>query len=742
MNFHFLNRNGDLGRRVVVASSGALIGLLLLLLLGGELSFWNFTNALQLASRSTIILLLLFTSGVTLFFTRPTSKELPELLAATLLLLFFSGWLTRPFGLLQGPSIRGEILLFALLATLTWKWQRWLLPTALLICHGLLFLWFFQSADGRMLFSDDNPTFFYRLLLLKEHFPNIPFYNPLWNGGIDARDFFATGVLNTFLLFSPLIYTFEVHSIYNLLVALLLFGVVPLSTFAASRIFGLSSRGGLLASILATSSSLLWYRWALQFGTMGFVTSTALLPLTLALGYRYFEHERISALQALATITVVSLYLLWSPAGIACIPLIFLGVIFIRKLLRQRWWIPSVLLLICIHLPWISLFWSVSTVGNFLVSEEERSSYVAAYSEETRPEVEEKEVELQKPKAYKHKKEAISLKNALKHLQEALHSAQPLVWVFAISGILLLSGMARLILASTLIWLLAVGSFGPMIKPQLEFDRFLVMALLVGSIPAGKALSLLFNTEHPRLLASLAIGFLFAGVWSVGGLLKNRSVVPIHYQPEEVQEVVQLTKEHAKGGRVLFSGFVLHDFGGGHIAPLPVLSQQPIIASNPVHKLWKYQQVFPKEFMQKGDSGIDEYLDLMNVSLVFAHERKWREYFRKREDLFTEIGRAGKFVAFERKYFPRSYFFKGSGEIINQSTNEVKFQLSSPSAVLRFQYFPFLEVDGCETIRPVPISASITFTAVSSCKADEPLSLHSVSPYKRWKLAYISKGGP
>jgi tetratricopeptide (TPR) repeat protein len=61
-------------------------------------------------------------------------------------------------------------------------------------------------APGGLLFSDDHPSFFYRLSQLHDFFPHIPFYNPMWNGGVEAREFFPSGSLGIYLLFAPLLH--------------------------------------------------------------------------------------------------------------------------------------------------------------------------------------------------------------------------------------------------------------------------------------------------------------------------------------------------------------------------------------------------------------------------------------------------------------------------------------------------------------------------------------------------------
>ncbi|MCI5065954.1 hypothetical protein MRY87_09545 [bacterium] len=754
-------------RHLLLLLTGMIIGGTLLLALNGEISWWEESDApLFFGGLVRVGLLSLGIVGA-LWGLQPKRDELPHLSGAALLILFCAEWLSLPFSLLQGPSIRGEILFFGFLAVTCWPFRRMLLPILVVFTPFFLSWCFFRSADGRLLFSDDNPTFLYRLLLLREHFPSIPFYNPLWNAGIDARDFFATGALNGFLLFSPLIYLTDLLSTYNILIILLLFFFVPGALFLAGRILRFSPLTCALASLLSLTSSLLWYRWALQFGTLGFITSSALLPIVLALGIQFLEERHLPLWKAALTVVAVSLMLLWSPSGLVCIPLLAISLCALPKLFRQRWWPLTTILILAVNVPWITLFWSVSNVSSFLdtphqeVGEQAPSTDELFYRDLNQEErtVQSSRSQLsvgtvsrprfsERKTVFKHKKEPITFDGARKRLREALHNAHPLLWLFLVPGLLLLSGYTRLIFTVTLLWLLGLGTVGALIKPQLELDRMLVILLSLASLPVARAISSVLEEKRSSLTSFLTCGFLIAGIFSVGSVILNRSVVPISFQDEEVEEISAAVKEHAGEGRTLFSGFILHDFSGGHLAPLPLMTGKPILASSPVHNLWSYQQIFPKSFLERESEGIQEYLDLMNVSLVFAHEPKWRAFFERQPLLYHQVGRIGKFSFFTRSSSPESYFLEGSGEILSQSSGSVRFRLTEPDGVLRFQSFPFLTVTqeggtapaGCH-LSSRQIDADLRFVALHGCPTEVPLELRAVSPVVRWKRSYLGGGG-
>jgi len=133
----------------------------------------------------------------------PVKLHLPLFLFG-LLLVLISDLVSRRFGFFQGLGVRAEVFYFGLpllLLTLFYSkngsvfHKKFLSVWLLLFMQAVLTVVFVSYADGRLLFSDDHPSFLYRLHLLAEHFPFIPFYNTDWNAGYSAREFFPSGSL-------------------------------------------------------------------------------------------------------------------------------------------------------------------------------------------------------------------------------------------------------------------------------------------------------------------------------------------------------------------------------------------------------------------------------------------------------------------------------------------------------------------------------------------------------------------
>ena len=708
--------------------------LVLVAFLSGRLFWWE-TNGLPISPSGSYLLFgafgIILISAILQKGKVLTLRLVPSGFAAGLLILFLSDWLCRGYNLLQGPLIRGEIILGSIITIIILRKKlsgliNWFLPLAIVIC-----IWsFFEISDGRLLFSDDHATFFYRLALLREHFPDIPFYNSLWNGGIDSRDFFATGALNLFLLASPLVYSFELKEVYNLIIVLLLFVFVPLMSVAAARAEKLPAPGPAIAGLLAMTSSLIWYRWALKYGTVGFITSASILPFIIALTANILSRERnLTALQAVLYIVFFSLMLLWSASGIVFIPLIIWSFVHFKRIAVKKYTLIIGVLLILINLPWISVFWTASNVSSFLASETEVSTSIDAEALNSEPE--------DNRRKYKHKTGGIDLNKSLKILRETSISINPLLLLLSIPGLFLLIRSSRSVYLITSIWVLLLGTILVPVKPQLELDRMLVILSLILCVPTAKTIQSLFEKVSSTeikwtgyVLPAVVGGFLFASPFSTASIILSRSSEQYFFKDPVVPEMIQAIRRNAEDGRTLYSGCVVHQLSGGHLAPLILETHSPLIASSHVHNIWWYTDVIPTEFRSRKDEGVEEYFDFYNISTVFAHEPFWRKYFDSRKDEYKEVWRGGPFRLYKRLKFESNYFIEGTGEIINQGQDKLRLRVDSEQVIIKFNYLPFLKSSHCE-ISGEAVSDSLTFIKLNNCTPGTTVTIDAKSGFIR-----------
>lgn len=653
------------------------------------------------------------------------------LLSATLLLL--TNWSYASFSFLPDSHIAFSSLIISGLLILVRKNNSNSKPnwTHLSILFSTcLFTSFLYSSNFNPLFTDDHGAVLYRLQLLKDNFPSIPVYNSEWNAGWDWRDFFATGILNVFFIFSPLIYALSVPAAYTIIVPSVLFIILPLSTYFGNKLLGGDKNASAISAFLSLSASAIWYKWGFSYGSMGFVCSTALIPLAFSLLISSVHRGRDNSWSQIAfSILIITLSIFWSAQGITLIPFLLYCLFKIRLFLFNKKLLVLALGLVLINGPWIYTFLNVSKVTSFVTPSGDKAVKIIGQREDSE----------QSPAAnIRAGKIKLNYKDLIKHLRDFNIKLNPIILFFAIPALFLnsLNKFYKNAFLATACFLALVGLIGPSFKPQLELERLLIVMSIVLCIPIGCFLSsFIKKLREENIYTQTVSTFCLSALMLTGAIstldqVQNKTYNTYKTIPDDLYHIAKIIKDNHGSGRTLFSGFVLHELGGGHIASLTTLSKSPIIASSPVHNLWWYTDVIPEDFRDKSVQGIEEYLDLMNVSLVVAHEKNWRHLFRLSPWQYQELETVGKFTFFSRKTYPNSYILQGEGTLLEQNSNQIKFDLRSTAAVLRFNHFPFLKVTGCEKIQPFKVGANINFIELKDCTPGE-VTIRSVPVYKR-----------
>lgn len=712
-----------------------LLSLVILLLTGGDIRLWDRQGLVLVPYSKKAVTLLLLLSGVVWFILRKQRglhSFKPIHAVIPILLLTLSAWLDDDYSLFRVPSVRGELILAAIAA-----WC--LLPSLSLrkfrVTTSLLFLLAIVSAlkafSQGILISDDHATFVMRLNLLKSNFPFIPFFSPLWNAGFDARDFFATGALSFFFLFSPLFYLFEIEQVYNFAVLTLLLAIVPASSAAATKLLSRSPYAPYLAALLSIAPSLVWYRWALKYGTMGFVTSYALFPLAFFLLARIFWLKKeCQATHYFWCFIVVTLMLFWSPAGIALLPLLLLSVWRLPSILQNPRKLLLVAALIIVNGIWIAQFLKVSRVATFLET--------PATSSVTKPQLPASTGAYHaQGSTFRHKRTELTLDSLANKLRELSRPLNPLLVFVGVVGLLALRTPYKVPLIATIAWLTLLAIVGPSVMPQLELDRMILLGsgllILITAHLLSCTLSIYKRRPSKSLLCimSVALAYVLTGPFITGSIFSNRTVEQYSFLSGETAELIEAVKQSSPTGRVFFSGFLLHEFDGGHLAPLAVWTQRPLLAYSYAHNMWRRENMIDQKFLDKGPEGIEEFFDLFAVQTVIAHEKPWIDHLKNHPHLYQFLSSHGIFKLFARSNFKLSYFIEGSGTILEQTDRSVRFVTDTPNSVIKFRYFPFLQAGLCR-IEPYPISQQHAFIRLSDCPVQKEIVLQSISPLQRF----------
>jgi hypothetical protein len=335
---------------------------------------------------------------------------------------------------------------------------------------------------------------------------------------------------------------------------------------------------------------------------------------------------------------------------------------------------------------------------------------------------------------YRHKSDGINFKKSLKNWQEAACSANPLVVVLVLPAILTLARPYRLVFGILSIWLVGLGTVGVSLKPQLELDRMLVIAGILSSFPLANYIVKIFERSSQgvsyRVSASVVGGFLLASPFAIHSMLTNELYDKYNFAGPEVEALSETVAKTSKDGRGLFTGCVLHELSNGHLAPLPLWSNTPLIASSYAHNIWRYEQPIPASFMEQGDTGIARYFDLMNVTVVMAHEPQWRKYFSERPQQYALKQHHKDFMIFERLGYTPSYVLEGQARDLSQNSNSVTLTPLTDRIVIKFKYFPFLTASGCK-VSSFRVAPELSLVEISECRIGEPVRVASISPLTR-----------
>lgn len=239
------------------------------------------------------------------------------LAAAGLAIVFSSGLTTSAWSSFPDPALGGDLLVFALLGAAFFPATTppaALCAATLVAVQAALLASFLGTTEGKLLFTDDHSTFFYRLHILAARFPDLTYYDPGWNAGRLTTEVFPTGAILLYLVAAPFLAVWPLETAYNAVVGVTLFGVCPLLVVAAASLLGFDRRSRWVAGLLSLMPSLMVARWALKYGAVPFVLVSYASMLVYALARRLAIADRGAWPIGVGLALLLSAALLWSGA--------------------------------------------------------------------------------------------------------------------------------------------------------------------------------------------------------------------------------------------------------------------------------------------------------------------------------------------------------------------------------------------------------------------------------------------
>lgn len=672
-------------------------------------------GGLRLVSSGGWKLGLVVTAGAVLFgptrraFARCGMRRQLAVVLTAYCILLFTDLVTRRESYFARPELAWSIPLLGLALVASAAAYRRVLRrpiplsfpvTAVLISQLAAAGVFLLVADGRMLFNDDHPSFAYRLHMLRHQFPAIPFYNTEWNGGVSAREFFPSGILNLFAVSFPLVYllpdvgTLDGAKYYSLIVPYVLVGVIPGGVFLASRLFGLDRHAAAIAALLSLAPTSAFFEFALLYGTIPFILASAALPLALVLVCRVMHG---TADRRTLSLLAVALYLCstWHLLAVAFVPV---ALIFVVTTVRERNFralrrmAAVAVVIIALNLP------SITTLMREVHVVKLAASNVLPGS----------------GSSHQKNESADSPSSAFKSLLSESHSVlkrsaskvHPLYLLFAFPALAFTHRRSfRLTFGATALWLLSIACIGPSFKPQFELHRLTITLAFVLILPIAELLRRLLADAagYPRWAAigarSLVLGSVAAAPINAAAVYADMSYIRLTFAPDYLAQMADAIRAYGGSGRTFVTSFVLHELGathydtqdGGHVALLPALSGKPMYASHYYHVYWSTVDPIPESYRRRGDAGIEEFLDLVNATSVITFRREWARYCERKSDVYREVWRGGRFRLFTRRSPSEGYVLNGAADVVAHRDSIIIYPRTE-SVVLKFRYYPNLRV--------------------------------------------------
>ncbi len=674
----------------------------------------------------------------------------PHVAMAGFLLLLFSDYMTRRFIFYPTQLARLDLFVvgFAVLSLFLIAARRdprdvlqfVLSPFTLCLVQISVFFVFLGYADGRLIWSDDHPSFLYRLQLLYHNFPWLPFYNVDWNAGYNAREFFPSGVLNVFALAFPFVPALanatnpQDANVFTVLVGYLFILLCPWSSFAAAWLLSKRRDVATVAGLLALAPTMSFFEWMLKYGTLGFATTTALLPLTFALAWKVaLAEEPVRWRDVLLLVLVATLTLMWSLSFLALVPLAVVGLCCIRRVLapeRRRFVLGFVTLLLLLNLPWVLTFLRESRVAEFLSGSTLPGSHTRnlSYSSDSAPDGAHNSGQVALAKEASLSGIVAHAKHSHEELKSLLVKINPLLIIMCLAAL----GSAprsssRQLLLGTVTWLIVVATVGEEFKPQLELRRLVTVSSFFMVLIASPVLVELLEVALARItaprfserwlqrfVAAMLCGGLAMSPLTAAAAFSNQTEEKFNFAPTHLDALVNAMRKDGGSGRIFFLGFILHELGaknyasqdGGHVAPLPVFVNKPMYASHFYHAKWSEVDPIPLAYRRRGVEGIEEFLDLVNATSVVTFRQEWVDYCRN-NPRYKEVYSGGRFRLFTRTPSPQGYFLRGQGEVLAEAPRRDGFYLrpESQELVLKFRYLPRLQTSRPDLVEIFPVEA-------------------------------------
>jgi len=477
-------------------------------------------------------------------------------------------------------------------------------------------------------YTDDHPSFMFRIAEFFHSFPHLENYVPHWNGGVVNSVLASSGTPAFSLLGAPFFLPFfdTPHLGYNAAFLFVFVCFVPALTYAGFRAVGFSRTLSAVGSTLSFASSRFLLMWLLHFGTVGNTLAVSCAPAAaLYLHAVTFGRSRSPWVWAgfLLSFVLISQWL----------PLSALSALLALSALAcaRDWWSVrrfaalaacGVAALLAVLPLFLAAEGAEDLVAYTSAAPEVRATFAAVWGK-IRP-----------------------------VLGVPVSGVHPLLAVAGLAGLPLIAAPRRTrFLAIPVAGLALLALLGPFWRSNLQLERMLFPAL--GLLAVGAAYWIAsFETPpaaeagpFPRLAWAVSwasvLVMLFAAGDSQAHYYRGNSHQSFEGMLPSVHKLVdEIRSRVGENARLLVAGKAVHAYGHGHIAYLPILTGREMVACDyygfPPHFI---EMDCPPKHARTQPGGMHGYMVRHGASHVLTCRPNYIEFFATEPEHFREVAR-------------------------------------------------------------------------------------------------------
>ena len=613
----------------------------------------------------------------------------------------FSGWAPGRMDPRELP--RSGMLRFLVLSPLLalpfarFRSRRWLdvaLGALFVGAEMLAVASLLRLTGGAPPYSDDNPSFLFRLQEFWSSFPWRENYVPHWNAGVVNNVLVSSGVGGYAWLTAPLrLLLGEPHRWHAAGMALVHAVFLPWLSVWGLRACRLGWRAAWTGGLLLLFPNGLFFLWTFHFGTAGAGVSWGAAPAACLFLYAAAELKRTD--RSVLAGLVLSFFLLCSwPQD-----WIFAALLALAAATSWRRWSP-----------WAERtpFWALAACGLAAALLLAPSLEAMARGRELVQYTTERGGGFSRAAAWNAFLNSTSRAFFLRE--------NPLATVFGLAGAWSMpSRSARRWAAVLAVGGALVYSAGAELAPNMQLYRMAIPLALACAVPAAVRLEGLWRGRRGWLLPlqGAALALLVLGALDLGRVYGGGGIAPPEPMPPVVPELARWLEENVpEGSRAAFAGPAVHAYGHGHVAYFPVLAHREMMACDYYEfPPGTYEADFPPRAARSQPGGLHGYFAEHGVRQVVTCRPNYVELFSSRPGEFAE---GPRFVYRHRRGDVDIRTFEvlgapgtlqGAAGTVSATFNRIEAELEDPVPerfVLAYHWNDRLRADPPAEIAPFP----------------------------------------